>query len=100
MISEGSCDTEVWSIDAGNPALTFLLYFLSNKCSLGEHKISLSKTLKNLTNPKLLNGSVKFNSNPGSMKIRASKQISGTPLLRTLLHVSKQYQSEMSSEWN
>ncbi len=69
MISEGSCDTEDWSNDAENPALhngnklhftiyserkrlfefvkhfTKLLYFLSNKCSLGVHKRLLLKML-------------------------------------------------------
>jgi len=33
----------------------FLLYFLLNKCSPGEHKSIISKALKNLTDPKLLN---------------------------------------------
>ncbi len=37
--------------------------------------------------------------NPGSLKIRAFKYISATPLLRTLLQVSGQFQSEMSREW-
>ncbi len=38
--------------------LLFLLYFWSNKCSLGKHKRLLSKTFKYLTNPTLLSGSV------------------------------------------
>ncbi len=61
MISEGSCDTEDWSNDAENSAcitgvnlekkvilnwfhnitvfdVFFVVVFLSNKCSLGEHK--------------------------------------------------------------
>ncbi len=37
--------------------------------------------------------------NPGSFEIRASKYISAAPLLRTLLHVSRQFQSETFSEW-
>jgi len=38
----------------------FLLYFLLNKCSLVDHKgLILKQTLKNLTDPKLLNSSVK-----------------------------------------
>ncbi len=37
--------------------------------------------------------------NPGSLEICASKYISATPLLCTLLHISRQFQSEMSSEW-
>ncbi len=55
MISEGSCDTEDWSNDAENSALstginyinfssirTFLIY----KCSIGKQMIILSVTLK------------------------------------------------------
>jgi len=52
IISEGSCDTEDWSNDADNSALItginyilncrnmllFLLYFWSDKCSIGEQK--------------------------------------------------------------
>jgi len=48
MISEGSCDTEVWSDDAENSALhhwnklcfffTNFLCFSLNKCRLDEHK--------------------------------------------------------------
>ncbi len=75
MISEGSCDTEDWSNDAENSALhnrnklayilkyiqmnifkwkelfliaLFLLHFWSNKCSLGEHKETSFKNMKNL----------------------------------------------------
>ncbi len=61
MISEGLCDTEDWSNDAGNSALhhrnklQFTIY--SNKCRLGEY-YSLSKIFKHLTDPRLLNGSV------------------------------------------
>ncbi len=43
MISEGSRDTEDWSNDAKNSGFYILLYFLSNKCSLGEHKTLLLK---------------------------------------------------------
>ncbi len=32
--------------------------------------------------------------NPGSLEIPASKYISATPLLRTLLHILRQFQSE------
>ncbi len=39
-------------------------------------------------------------SNPGSLEIRSSKYISAAPLLRTLLHVSQQFQSETSGEWH
>jgi len=35
-----------------------IMYFWLNKCSLGEHKRRLSKTSKNLTDPKLLNGNI------------------------------------------
>ncbi len=83
MISEGSCDTEDWSNDAENSVLhhrnklyfkeyknrkpileiairfhniiVFLMYFWSNKYSLDKTPL---KTLKNLTDPKLLNDSV------------------------------------------
>ncbi len=36
---------------------------------------------------------------PRSLEIRASKYISATPLLHTLLHDPRQFQSETSSEW-
>ncbi len=72
MISEGSCDTEDWSNDAENTALHHknklhlkiysnrncnfkcLLYFWSHKCSLGEHKIILPKTLKKSYRPQTI----------------------------------------------
>lgn len=49
MISEGtsSCDTGI------NKKYDFLLYFWSNKYSLYEKKSPLSKTFKNVTDPKL-----------------------------------------------
>ncbi len=37
--------------------------------------------------------------NLGSMEICACGNISAIQILRTLLHVSRQFQSEMSSEW-
>ncbi len=64
MISEGSCDTEDCSNDVENSAkyskieysyfkmqnyftiLQFLLYFLSNKCSLGDHIGDFFKKIK------------------------------------------------------
>uniref|UniRef100_A0A671Q2N1 Cadherin domain-containing protein n=1 Tax=Sinocyclocheilus anshuiensis TaxID=1608454 RepID=A0A671Q2N1_9TELE len=36
---------------------------------------------------------------PGLIKIRTSGYFSATPFLRTLLHVSPQFQREMSTEW-
>ncbi len=82
MISEGRWDTEDWSNDAENAALhqinklhlkiysnrnkifkivisQYLLYFLANKCSFGEHKRLIKNILKkNYTSRKCLHGSV------------------------------------------
>ncbi len=52
MISEGSCDTEDWSNDGVN-CNNILQYYSFYR--LGEHKRCLSKTIKNLTDTKLLN---------------------------------------------
>ncbi len=83
MISEGSCDTEDWSNDAENSALhhrnknnTFKLCYKKNTAILNFNNIYcfyrilnqinaaflrirlLSNTVKNLTSPTLLNGSI------------------------------------------
>ncbi len=36
----------------------YCVFDIINKCSLGEHKTLLSKTIKNPTHPKLFNGSI------------------------------------------
>ncbi len=68
----------MWTENYFKVILTFLLYFWSNKCSLGEHNRRLSETWKYLTDPKLYK-SIVYN-------IQYSKSI----LLRLLINISEE----------
>jgi len=51
VISEGSCDTEDWSNDAENPAITGIYYILTHI-----HIENSYSSLKNLSKLKLMDG--------------------------------------------